>query len=43
MYAGVMPHLFPTEGVVEKLPNMWSYAFGHSLFLDVDFAEGGAQ
>ena len=41
MYAGVMPHLFTTEGLVEKLPNMWSYAFGHSLFLDVDFVEGG--
>ncbi len=43
MYAGVMPHLFPTEGVVEKMPNMWSYAFGHSLYLDIDFAEGEAQ
>lgn len=43
MHAGVMPHLFPTEGVVEKMPNMWSYAFGHSLYLDIDFAEGGTQ
>lgn len=42
MYAGIMPHLFPTDGVVEKLPNMWSYAFGHSLFLDIDLVEGDA-
>ena len=43
MYAGVMPHLFLTEGVIEKMPNVAPYAFGHSLYLDIDFAEGGAQ
>jgi hypothetical protein len=40
MYVGVMPHLISTEGVVEKLPNMWSYAFGHALYLDIDHQEG---
>lgn len=40
MYVGVMPHLISTEGVVEKLPNMWSYAFGHALYLDIDRMEG---
>jgi len=36
MYVGVMPHLISTEGVIEKLPNMWSYAFGHAIYLDID-------
>lgn len=43
MYAGIMPHLIHTEGAIEKLPNMWSYAFGHSLYLDIDVIEGVAQ
>lgn len=42
MYVGVMPHLVSTEGVVEKLPNMWSYAFGHAIYLDIDRVEAGA-
>lgn len=42
MYVGVMPHLISTEGVVEKLPNMWSYAFGHAIYLDIDRIEEGA-
>jgi len=29
--------------VIEKMPNVAPYAFGHSLYLDIDFAEGGAQ
>ena len=43
MYAGVIPHLFSTEGVLEKMPNICSYAFGHSLYLDIDFAKGDTQ
>ncbi len=42
MHVGVMPHLISTEGVVTKLPNMWSYAFGHALYLDID-RQRGAQ
>ncbi|MCL6091354.1 MAG: glyoxalase superfamily protein [Actinobacteria bacterium] len=42
MYVGVMPHLISTEGVVEKLPGMWSYAFGHAIYLDIDRMEEGA-
>ncbi|MGM9481838.1 hypothetical protein ACS5PN_11700 [Roseateles sp. NT4] len=42
MYVGVMPHLVPTEGVIEKLPNTWSYAFGHAIYLDIDRLEEGA-
>jgi len=42
MYVGVMPHLMPTDGVIEKLPNMWSYAFGHAIYLDIDRIEEGA-
>ena len=41
MYAGVMPHLISTKGVVEQHPNVWPYAIGNSLFLDIDFAERG--
>jgi hypothetical protein len=36
MYVGVMPHLVSTEGVIEKLPGMWSFAFGHAIYLDID-------
>ncbi|MBS1154443.1 MAG: hypothetical protein H6R07_367 [Proteobacteria bacterium] len=42
MYVGVMPHLVSTEGVLEKLPNMWSFAFGHAIYLDIDRMEEGA-
>lgn len=42
MYVGVMPHLISTDGVVEKLPGMWSYAFGHAIYLDIDCMEEGA-
>ncbi|CAJ0700294.1 MULTISPECIES: glyoxalase superfamily protein [Burkholderiaceae] len=42
IYVGVMPHLISTEGVVEKLPGMWSYAFGHAIYLDIDRMEAGA-
>lgn len=42
MYVGVMPHLVSTEGVIEKLPGMWSYAFGHAIYLDIDRIEEGA-
>ena len=41
MYVGVMPHLISTDGVVEKLPGMWSYAFGHAIYLDIDRMEEG--
>jgi hypothetical protein len=39
IYASVMPHLFSTEGLVEKIPNVGPHAFGHSLYLDIDLAE----
>ncbi|ODS71943.1 MAG: hypothetical protein ABS43_19395 [Bordetella sp. SCN 67-23] len=42
MYVGVMPHLVSTEGVIEKLPGMWSFAFGHAIYLDIDRVEEGA-
>lgn len=42
MYVGVMPHLISTEGVADKLPGMWSYAFGHAIYLDIDHTEEGA-
>ncbi len=41
MYVGVMPHLVSTEGVIEKLPGMWSFAFGHAIYLDIDRIEEG--
>lgn len=37
MYVGVMPHLRSTKGVIEPAPNMWPFAIGHSLYLDIDF------
>ncbi len=40
VYIGVVPHLMSTEGIAEKLPNMWTYAFGHSLYLDLACREG---
>lgn len=42
MYIGVMPHLVSTEGIIEKLPGMWSFAFGHAIYLDIDRIEEGA-
>lgn len=39
MYVGVMPHLISTEGVMEQLPGMWSFAFGHAMYLDIDRIE----
>lgn len=42
IYVGVMPHLVSTEGIVEKRPGMWSYAFGHAIYLDIDRIEDGA-
>lgn len=42
MYVGVMPHLVSTEGVIEKLPGMWSFAFGHAIYLDIDRIGEGA-
>jgi len=39
MYAGVIPHLFSTKGVIEESENMWPFAIGNSLFLDIDLAD----
>lgn len=39
IYVGVMPHLIPTDGVVKKQPGMWSFAFGHAIYLDIDRKE----
>lgn len=38
MYAGVIPSLRSTEGVIEQREGMWPFAVGHSLYLDIDFA-----
>lgn len=43
MYVGVMPRLFPTEGLHDVPPGLAPYAVGNSLYLDIDFEEGGAQ
>jgi hypothetical protein len=42
MYVGVMPHLISTESIIEKPPGMWSFAFGHALYLDIDRIEDEA-
>jgi hypothetical protein len=42
-YAGVVPYLFSTEAFIEALPGMWSFGFGNSLYLDIDFVEGRAK
>jgi len=42
-FVGVMPHVVSTEGVIENLPGMWSFAFGHAIYLDVDRIEEGAE
>ena len=39
MYVGVMPHLMPIDGMIEKIHNMYSYAFGHALYVDIDRRE----
>lgn len=39
IYAGVMPNLRSTKGVVEEREGMWPFALGHSLYLDIDFNE----
>lgn len=39
MYAGVMPFLRSTKGVIEQRENMWPFALGHSLYLDIDLYE----
>lgn len=31
MFAGVMPRLFKTERIIEKVNNMWPFALGHTL------------
>jgi len=38
-----MPHVVSTEGVIENLPGMWSFAFGHAIYLDIDRIEEGAE
>jgi hypothetical protein len=37
LYVGVVPRLFSVPDIQEKLPQAWPFAFGSSLFLDVDF------
>lgn len=40
LYVGVMPWLMPIDREQLKLPeNSWSYAMGHQLYFDIDFAE----
>jgi len=40
LYVGVMPWLMAIDRAQLKLPeNSWSYAMGHQLYLDIDFAE----
>ena len=39
MYAGVIPHLFDTKGVIEESNNVWPFAIGNSVFLDIDYAD----
>ena len=38
IFAGVMPNLRSTKGVIEQREGMWPFAVGHSLYLDIDFA-----
>ena len=38
IYAGVMPNLRSTKGLIEQREGMWPFAVGHSLYLDIDFA-----
>src|SRR5581483_1252929 len=42
-YAGVMPLLRSTKGVIEQAANMAPFAVGHSLYLDIDFDEREAD
>ncbi len=43
MYAGVIPHLFSTKGVIEDSENMWPFAIGNILFLDIDLADDSGE
>jgi hypothetical protein len=39
MFVGVMPHLMPVpEEIRAKFPQLGRYAFGASLFVDIDVA-----
>jgi len=38
IYAGIMPNLRSTKGVLEEREGMWPFAAGYSLYLDIDFA-----
>jgi hypothetical protein len=40
MYAGLIPHLFSTKGIIEQSSEMWPFATGNSLYLDIDFSSG---
>ena len=35
-YVGVMPHLRKIPKEADLQPGSWPYAFGHSLYLDID-------
>lgn len=35
-YAGVMPMLVPTKGVIEPVAGAWPFAIGRALFFDID-------
>ncbi|WP_029046408.1 glyoxalase superfamily protein [Cupriavidus sp. amp6] len=44
LYASVLPHLFPMEGMSERLPameNVAPYAFGNSLYLLIEALDDG--
>lgn len=36
VYVGVMPYLMRIPAEADLSPNSWPFAFGHSLFLDID-------
>jgi predicted ABC-class ATPase len=35
-YVGVMPHLRKIPKEADLLPGSWPYAFGHSLYLEIE-------
>jgi len=43
MYVGVMPWLLPIEGIMKLPENAFPFAFGHSLYLDIDFEALSSQ
>lgn len=43
VYAGVMPLLRSTKGVIEPSANMAPFALGYSLYLDIDFDESAGR